>query len=135
MLSCGHYSKPGSSVPNVLPLIALKADGFAPRYKPPGRSFDACAKGKLLLLAPVEDRAMYGAPPNRPTHHNGAKQPAAARFGAAPYMARLTRSQCLALNQLAADICGPGAAALNYAGLVPLEQPHSAAPIPFFTGP
>ena len=33
------------------------------------------------------------------------------------------------------DICGPGAAALNYAGLVPLEQPHSAAPIPFFTGP
>ena len=77
--TCGHYSKPGSSVPNVLPLIALKADGFAPRYKPPGRSFDACAKGKLLLLAPVEDRAMYGAPPNRPTHHNGAKQPAAAR--------------------------------------------------------
>lgn len=118
-----------------LPLIALKADGFAPRYKPPGRSFDACAKGKLLLLAPVEDRAMYGVPPNRPTHHNGAKQPAAARFGAAPYMTRLTRSQCLALNQLAADICGPGAAALNYAGLVPLEQPHSAAPIPFFTGP
>ena len=118
-----------------LPLIALKADGFAPRYKPPGRSFDACAKGKLLLLAPVENRAMYGAPPNRPTHHNVAKQPAAARFGAAPYMARLTRSQCLALNQLAADICGPGAAALNYAGLVPLEQPHSAAPIPFFSGP
>ena len=117
-----------------LPLIALKADGFAPMYKPPGRSFDACAKGKLLLLAPVEDRAMYGAPPNRPTHHNGAKQPAAARFGAAPYMTRLTRSQCLALNQLAADICGPGAAALNYAGLVPFEQPHSAAPIPFFTG-
>ncbi len=118
-----------------LPLIALKADGFAPRYKPPGRSFDACAKGKLLLLAPVEDRAMYGAPPNRPTRHKGAKQPAAARFGAAPYMTRLTRSQCLALNQLAADICGPGAAALNYAGLVPLEPPHSAAPIPFFTGP
>ena len=43
-----------------LPLIALKADGFAPRYKPPGRSFDACAAGNLLLLAPVEDRAIYG---------------------------------------------------------------------------
>ena len=48
---------------------------------------------------------------------------------------RLTRAQCLALNRLAADICGPGAAALNYAGLVPLEEPHSAAPASFTTAP
>ncbi len=109
-----------------LPLIALKADGFAPRYKPPGRSFDACADGKLLLLAPVEDRAMYGAPPDPLTHTSGAPS---------NRLARLTRSQCLALNRLVADICGPGAAALNYAGLVPLEEPHSAAPVSFTTAP
>ena len=44
--------------------------------------------------------------------------------GEEPYMARnqtITRAQCLALNKLAADICGPGAASLNYAGLIPLE--------------
>ena len=81
-----------------LPLIALKADCFAPRYKPPGKYFDACASGNLLLLAPLRNSE--------------------------PYMARnqtITRSQCLALNKLAADICGPGASTLNYAGLVPLE--------------
>lgn len=44
--------------------------------------------------------------------------------GEEPYMTRnqiITRAQCLALNKLAADICGPGAASLNYAGLIPLE--------------
>lgn len=98
-----------------LPLIALKADGFAPRYKPPGRSFDACAAGKLLLLAPTGS---------------------VAQSGGGSYRTRsITRSQCLALNRLAADICGPGAAALNYAGLVPLEEPHSAAPASFTTAP
>ena len=95
-----------------LPLIALKADGFAPKYKPPGRYFDACAAGKLLLLAPVRCAGARG-----PAIHGGEVRCAAIHGGEF----RLTRSQCLALNQLAADICGPGAAALNYAGLVPLE--------------
>lgn len=90
-----------------LPLVALKADGFAPRYKPPGRYFDACAAGQLLLLAPAEATWRI------------------AQSGAAPHMARITRVQCLALNQLAADICGPGAAACNYAGLVPIEYIQS----------
>ena len=43
-----------------LPLIALMADGFAPKYKPPGRYFDACAAGKLLLLAPNDRTAARG---------------------------------------------------------------------------
>ena len=36
-----------------LPLIVLLANSFAPKYKPPGRYFDACAKGLLRMLAPV----------------------------------------------------------------------------------
>ena len=81
-----------------LSLIALKTDPFTPKYKLPGKYFDSCASGNLLLLAPY-------------CNHE-------------PYMARnqiITRAQCLALNKLAADICGPGAASLNYAGLIPLE--------------
>lgn len=89
-----------------LPLIALKADGFAPRYKPPGRYFDACATGQLLLLA---------------SHSYGLSN------GSGAYMPRtsITRAQCIALNRLAADICGPGAAACDYAGLVPIEYAQS----------
>ncbi len=34
------------------PLIVLLANGFAPHYKPPGRYFDVCAAGRLLMLAP-----------------------------------------------------------------------------------
>jgi REP element-mobilizing transposase RayT len=34
------------------PLIVLLANGFAPFYKPPGRYFDACAAGRLLMIAP-----------------------------------------------------------------------------------
>ena len=34
------------------PLIVLFSNGFAPHYKPPGRYFDACAAGRLLMLAP-----------------------------------------------------------------------------------
>lgn len=33
-------------------LIVMLANGFAPHYKPPGRYFDACAAGRLLMLAP-----------------------------------------------------------------------------------
>ncbi|MFO7534187.1 MAG: transposase [Kiritimatiellia bacterium] len=34
------------------PLIVLLANGFAPQYKPIGRYFDACAAGRLLMIAP-----------------------------------------------------------------------------------
>ena len=39
-----------------LPLIVILANGFAPHYKPPGRYFDACAAGNLLMLAPFPYR-------------------------------------------------------------------------------
>ncbi len=34
------------------PLIVLLANGFHSFYKPPGRYFDACAAGRLLMVAP-----------------------------------------------------------------------------------
>jgi hypothetical protein len=53
------------------PLIVLLTNGFAPHYKPPGRHFDACIAGRLLMLAPF------------PYHRQ--RQP-------------ITREQCLELN-------------------------------------
>jgi hypothetical protein len=61
-----------------LPLIALVDDGFKPRYKPPGKYFDACADGRLLMLAPFP-------------HHCQKR--------------KITRDQCLMLNDLAETIC------------------------------
>ena len=75
-----------------MPLIALVENGFAPRYKPPGKYFDACAAGRLLLLAPWPYHADRRA---------------------------ITRQQCLALNQMAADICAPETAALDCSALQP----------------
>lgn len=60
------------------PLIVLLENGFAPRQKPSGRQFDACAAGRLLLVAPWE-------------HHNERRA--------------ITRAQCVALNRLAEEIC------------------------------
>ena len=34
------------------PLIVMRDNGFSPLYKPPGKYFDACAQGRLLMLAP-----------------------------------------------------------------------------------
>ncbi len=59
------------------PLIVLLANGFAPHYKPTGRYFDACAAGRLLMLAPY------------------------------PYQRRrqtITREQCLELNAWTQEI-------------------------------
>ena len=60
------------------PLILLQENGFTELAKPGGARFDACAEGRLLILAPWE-------------HHNQ----------------RLTinRSQCLSLNDMARAIC------------------------------
>ena len=60
-----------------LPLIILLENGFAPMEKPSGRQFDACANGRLLLVAPWE-------------HHNDKRT--------------IIRQQCMALNKLASDI-------------------------------
>ena len=60
------------------PLILLQENGFTDLAKPGGARFDACAEGRLLILAPWE-------------HHNQ----------------RLTikREQCLSLNDMARMIC------------------------------
>jgi REP element-mobilizing transposase RayT len=63
-----------------LPLIVLLENGFAPLYKPPGKYFDACAAGHLLILAPF------------PYHRE---------------KRAITRKQCLALNEWAELIADP----------------------------
>lgn len=35
-------------------VIFIHSEPFGPRYKPPGRLFDLCVEGRILLLAPVE---------------------------------------------------------------------------------
>ena len=57
-----------------LPLIVVLENGFAPYYKPPGKYFEACAKGLLLMLAPW------------PYHME---------------RRTISRAQCLALNDMA----------------------------------
>ena len=61
-----------------LPLVTILENGFAPLYKPAGKRFDACAAGRLLLLAPWP-------------HHTDTRT--------------ITRAQCLALNRLAEEVC------------------------------
>ena len=60
------------------PTIVLVENGFAPLAKPRGKRFDACAQGRLLLLAPWE-------------HHNERR--------------RIKEYQCRNLNAMAAAIC------------------------------
>ncbi|MBO7382539.1 MAG: transposase [Muribaculaceae bacterium] len=60
------------------PQIVIMENGFSPMVNPQGRQFDACAKGRLLLVAPWE-------------HHNEQRT--------------ITRQQCLFLNRLASTIC------------------------------
>lgn len=59
------------------PLVVILENGFPPMYKPPGQYFDACAEGRLLMLSPW------------PYHME---------------RRTITRSQCLALNQMARDL-------------------------------
>ncbi len=61
-----------------LPLIVLVENGFTPLTKPQGEQFDACAAGRLLLLAPWE-------------HHNEGRA--------------ITAQQCQQLNLMAMELC------------------------------
>lgn len=79
-ISHGEKAIATAALTEGLPLIVLLENGFEPLYKPTGRYFDACAAGRLLMLAPWE-------------HH-------AARTV-------ITRQQCQALNIMARDICAP----------------------------
>lgn len=60
-----------------VPLIVILENGFPPMYKPPGKYFEACAKGLLLMLAPWP-------------YHTDRRT--------------ITRQQCLALNDMASQI-------------------------------
>lgn len=63
------------------PIILLVENGFTDFAKPQGRYFDACAEGRMLILAPWE-------------HHNE--------------KGNIRRSQCMALNDMARKICEEG---------------------------
>lgn len=60
------------------PTIVLQENGFAPLAKPGGARFDACAQGRLLMLAPWP-------------HHNRDL--------------KITRDKALTLNDMARAIC------------------------------
>ena len=62
-----------------LPIIVIMDNGFTPFSKPHGEQFDACARGRLLMLAPWE-------------HHNEKK--------------KITAEQCQQMNLMALEICG-----------------------------
>ena len=92
-----------------LPLVVLRNKGFAPLEKPGGRHFDACAAGRLLMLAPA---AWPHVPGEKP----------------------MTRRDALALNRLAQALVeggrGPGACAPGTEqGALGTEQ--GAAPIAY----
>ena len=75
-----------------LKLVTLANKGFSPLAKPGGRYFDACADGRLLMLAPI-------AWPYEP----GEK--------------KMTREDALVLNRLAQALAGVGSAEINYHGV------------------
>jgi len=73
-------------------VITLANKGFSPLYKPGGRYFEACADGRLLMLAPAAWPYQPGEKP-------------------------ITRASACALNRIAQLIAGPGAAQINYRGM------------------
>ena len=77
-------------------LVTLHNNGFHPLFKPGGRSFEACAAGRLLMLAPAAWPHLPGNPP-------------------------LVRDHALVLNRLAQLLTGEGASPLNYHGRRPVD--------------
>ena len=75
-----------------LPLVALRNMGFAKLEKPAGRLFEACAAGRLLLLAPAA------------WPYSTQKKP-------------MTRFEAIALNCICQWLVGEEAAEINYHGL------------------
>ncbi len=77
-----------------MPLVALRNMGFSPLQKPSGRYFEACAEGRLLMLAPA----------------------------AWPYSTQektVTRSDATALNRICQWLAKEDAAEINYHGMAP----------------
>ena len=76
-ISAGEKEIARAAIEAGVPLVVILENGFPPLYKPPGRYFEACAEGRLLMLAPW------------PYHME--KRP-------------LTRQQCLQLNAMAHEL-------------------------------
>lgn len=51
-ISAGEKEIAHAALDAGVPLIVILENGFPPMYKPPGKYFEACAKGLLLMLAP-----------------------------------------------------------------------------------
>ena len=77
-------------------LVAMHNKGFSKFQKPSGRYFDACAEGRLLMLAPV---AWPYQPNEKP----------------------MTRADATAMNRLCQWLAGDGAATINYHGMAPAD--------------
>ncbi len=77
-ISAGEKAIMRAAFDEGLPLILLQENGFTDLAKPGGKRMEACAEGRLLIMAPWE-------------HHNE--------------RTTIQRSQCLALNELARLIC------------------------------
>ena len=77
-------------------LVTLHNKGFSKFQKPGGRYFDACAEGRLLMLAP----AAWPYQPN--------EKP-------------MTRADATAMNRLCQWLAGDGAATINYHGMAPAD--------------
>lgn len=50
-------------------VIRIRAKGFNPPFKPEGKSFDACAEGRLLLICPTEYKDHWGKPTRKQCEH------------------------------------------------------------------
>ena len=74
----------------------MQNKGFSKLEKPTGRYFDACAAGRLLMLAPA---AWPYVPGHKP----------------------MARHEATAMNRLCQWIAGEGAATINYRGLAPVH--------------
>ena len=77
-----------------LPLVTLQNKGFAKLQKPVGRYFDACAEGRLLMMAP-------------------------AAWPYTPQEKTMTRFDATALNRICQWLAGANAAEINYHGMTP----------------
>ena len=77
-----------------LPLVTMQNKGFAKLQKPSGRYFEACAAGRLLMLAP-------------------------AAWPCTPAEKKMTRDDATAMNRLCQWLAGDGAATINYHGVTP----------------
>ena len=84
-----------------LPLITMQNKGFSKLQKPSGHYFDACAAGRLLMIAP-------------------------AAWPYTPAEKKMTRGDALVLNRLCQWIAGDGAAEINYHGMTPLNIDKAA---------